>query len=144
MVATNLYSNISHTDHDFNGIAMWPGVRNAKLTQIWVGDGNIQIDRQLIQQFMDIGSLQWRHNERDGVANHRHADYLLNRLFRRKSKKISKLCVTGLRRRPVNSSHKGPVTRKIFSFDDVIMNMRTIVGSVWVCGRGNNRVAYMF
>ena len=29
--------------------------------------------------------------------------------------------VRGLHRRPVNSPHKGPVTRKIFPFDDVIM-----------------------
>ena len=27
----------------------------------------------------------------------------------------------GIHRRPVNSPHKGPVTRKMFSFDDVIM-----------------------
>ena len=40
--------------------------------------------------------LQWRHNERDGVSNHQPNDYLLNRLFRRRSKKTRKLCVTGL------------------------------------------------
>ena len=41
--------------------------------------------------------LQWRHNERDGVpSNHRRLDCLLNRLFRRRSKKTSKLRVTGL------------------------------------------------
>ena len=39
-------------------------------------------------------SLQWRHNERDGW-NHRCLDCLLNRLFRRRSKKTSKLRVTG-------------------------------------------------
>ena len=32
-------------------------------------------------------ALQWRHNRRDGVWNHRFHDCLLNRLFRRKSKK---------------------------------------------------------
>ena len=30
--------------------------------------------------------------------------------------------VRGIHRRPVNSPHKGPVTRKMFPFDDVIMN----------------------
>ena len=30
--------------------------------------------------------------------------------------------VWGIHRRPVNSPHKGPVTRKMFPFDDVIMN----------------------
>ena len=41
-------------------------------------------------------SLQWRHNERDGVSNHRRLDYLLKRLLSRRSKKTSKLRVTGL------------------------------------------------
>ena len=45
---------------------------------------------------MEDVTLQWRHNERDGVANHRSLDCILNRLFRRRSKKTSKLCVTGL------------------------------------------------
>ena len=41
-------------------------------------------------------SLQWRHNERDGFSNHQHQDCLLNRLFRCRLKKTSKLRVTGL------------------------------------------------
>ena len=41
-------------------------------------------------------TLLWRHNGRDGVSNHQPHDCLLNRLFRRRSKKISKLRVTGL------------------------------------------------
>ena len=41
-------------------------------------------------------SLQWCHNEHDGVSNHQPHDCLLNRLFRRRSKKTSKLRVTGL------------------------------------------------
>ena len=40
--------------------------------------------------------LQRRHNERDGVSNHQPHDRLRNRLFRRRSKKTSKLRVTGL------------------------------------------------
>ena len=40
--------------------------------------------------------LQWRHNERGGVSNHQRLDYLLNRLFRRRSKKTSKLRGTAL------------------------------------------------
>ena len=39
---------------------------------------------------------QWRHNERDGVSNHQPHDCLRNRLFRRRSKKTSKLRVAGL------------------------------------------------
>ena len=41
-------------------------------------------------------TLQWRHNERNSVSNHLTHDCLLNRLFRRRSKKTSKLRVTGL------------------------------------------------
>ena len=41
-------------------------------------------------------SLRWRHNEHDSVSNHQHHDCWLNRLFRQRSKKISKLRVTGL------------------------------------------------
>ena len=40
--------------------------------------------------------LQWRHNGRDSVSNHQPRDCLLSRLFRRKSKKSSKLRVTDL------------------------------------------------
>ena len=69
--------------------------------------------------------LHWRHNDHDGVSNHQPNGCLLNRLFRRRSKKTSKLRVTGLcagnSRGPVNSPHEGTVTRKMFPFDDVIM-----------------------
>ena len=40
--------------------------------------------------------LHWRHNDHDGVSNHQPHGCLLNRLFRRRSKKTSKLRVTGL------------------------------------------------
>ena len=74
-------------------------------------------------------TLQWRHNGPDCVSNHLPHDCLLKRSFRRRSKKTSKLRVTGLctgiHRRSVNSPHKGPVTRKMFPIDDVIM--------IWMC-----------
>ena len=69
------------------------------------------------------GSLRWRHNEQDGVLNHQPYHCLLNRLFRRRSKKVSKLRVTGLCAGN-NSPHKWPVTRKMYPFDDVIMMNR--------------------
>ena len=43
-----------------------------------------------------VCTLQWRHNERDGVSNHMRLDCLLNRLFRRRSKKTSMFRVTRL------------------------------------------------
>ena len=51
--------------------------------------------------------LQWRHNGCDAVSNHQPHDCLLNRC-------------------PVNSSHKRPVTRKMFPLDDVIMAWTTM------------------
>ena len=72
-----------------------------------------------------LHQLQWRHNYHDGVLNHQPHGCLLKRFFRHRSKKTSKLRVTGLcvgnSPGPVNSPHKGPVTRKMFPFDDVIM-----------------------
>ena len=41
-------------------------------------------------------ALQRRHNGRDGVSNHQSHHRLLKHLFRRRSKKTSKLHVTGL------------------------------------------------
>ena len=71
-------------------------------------------------------TLHWRHNDYDGVSNHQPRGCLLKRLFRRRSKKTSKLRVTGLcvgnSPGPVNSPHKGPVARKMLPFDDVIMS----------------------
>ena len=63
----------------------------------------------IIETHMDVGpipklqtesswikTLHWRHNDHDGVSNHQPHGCLLNRLFRRRSKKTSKLRVTGL------------------------------------------------
>ena len=84
-------------------------------------------------------SLRWRHNESDGVSNHQPGDCFLNRLFRRRSEQTSKLRATslceGIRRWPVNSPYKGSVTRKMFPFDDVIMQYvfseHTLLCFIW-------------
>ena len=41
-------------------------------------------------------ALQWHHNGHNGISNHKPHGCLLNRLFGRRSKKTSKLQVTGL------------------------------------------------
>ena len=70
-------------------------------------------------------SLQWRHNGHDSVSNHQPHDCFLNRLFRHRSKKTSKLHVTGLCTGTSSEAGefpaKWPVTRKMFPFDDVTM-----------------------
>ena len=72
-----------------------------------------------IVDLTSVSALQWRHNGCNSVSNHQPHDCLLNRLLRRRSKKTSKLHVTGLC--VGNSPHKWPVTRTMFPFDDVIM-----------------------
>ena len=108
----------------------------------WMGKWNGSlICAHLIRQSWTppISSLQWRHNERDGASNQPPQDFLLNRLFKAQIKENSKasrhwpLCgeftgERGIHRWPVNSPHKGPLTRKMFPFDDVIMRRINVLG----------------
>ena len=75
------------------------------------------------QQF----TLRWRHNGRDDVSHHQPHDCVLNRLFRRRSKKhqssVSLAFMREIPRTLVHSPHKWPVTRKMFPFDDVIISL---------------------
>ena len=80
--------------------------------KLWLGWGITSHGKLYV-----ITSLLWRHNGRDSVSNHKPHHCLLNRLFGRKSKKTSKLRVTGL----CAGNSQWPVTRNIFPFDDVIM-----------------------
>ena len=64
-----------------------------------ISRGNTAIFREtpsLILSYIWLPSLLWRHNGHDGVSNHQPHDCLLNRLFRRRSKKTWNLRVTGL------------------------------------------------
>ena len=75
-------------------------------------------------------SLQLRHNKRSGVSNHRLAIVYLtvySYADQRKHQIFASLAfVRGLHRSPVNSPHKGPVTRKMLPFDDVIMMKKSM------------------
>ena len=67
-------------------------------------------------------ALQWRHNERVGVSIHQPPDCSFNAQIKEKHQSSASLAfVRGIRRWPVNSPHKGPVTRKMLPFDEVIM-----------------------
>ena len=70
--------------------ARWPLV--AWFVSLWV----VSDSRSVFPSRRAESSLQWRHNGHNGVSNHRRLDCLLNCLFRRRSKKTSKLRVTGL------------------------------------------------
>ena len=54
-------------------------------------EGPVILDRRCLSPTVTKVSLHWRHTERDGVSNHQHLG-----LFRRRSKKTSRLRVTGL------------------------------------------------
>ena len=65
--------------------------------------------------------LQWRHNVRNGVSNPQPHDCLLNRFFRRRSKKTSKLRVTGL------CAENSPVTGEF----PAQMASNAVIVSIW-------------
>ena len=71
-------------------------------------------------------ALQRHHDDRDGLSNQRRLYCFFNRLFWRRLKKYqssaSLAIVRGIHRSPVDSPGKGPVSRKVFSFDDITMN----------------------
>ena len=95
---------------------------------VYMDSANISVTELSWDNFIKhngINPLQWRQNERDGFSNHQPHDYLLNLSFRRRSKKTSKLRVTGLcvGNSPVTGEFPAqrPATRKMLPFDDVIM-----------------------
>ena len=65
-------------------------------------------------------TLQLRHNERDGVSKHQphncYPSFYSDADQRKHQRSASLASVRGIHREPVNSPHKGPVTRKIFHF----------------------------
>ena len=54
-----------------------------------------KLAKKCCPEMLPFVSLRWRHNDHAVVSNHQPHGCLLNRLFRRKSKKTSKLRVTG-------------------------------------------------
>ena len=80
----------------------------------------LEIERVPLSQSL----LQWRHNERDGVSNHRRLDRLptvCSGEDQRKHQSSASLAFRGIHRWPVVSRHKRSVTRIKFPFDDAIM-----------------------
>ena len=77
--------------------------------------------------------IQWHHNERNGISNHQHLNCSLNHLLRRRSKKTSKLRVTGL------CEGKSLVTGEFPS--QRVCNMEN--DSIWWCHHAFDWVANM-
>ena len=80
----------------------WINMDTSKVQWIYMATSNVQRINMATSNVqwinMDTSNLplQWRHNGPDSVSNHQPHHCLLNRLFRRRSKKTSKLRVTGL------------------------------------------------
>ena len=87
---------------------------------------------------MDI-TIALRHNGRDAVPIHQPHECIFKRVYiqitsltsvysgtdqRKHQSSLSLAFVRGIHRWPMNSPHKGPVTRKLFLFDDVIMTLK--------------------
>ena len=86
-------------------------------------------------EWYSIIALQWRHNERDGVSSLTSLTIVCSTVYsgadqRKHQSSASLAFVRGIHRRPVNSLHKGPVTRKMFSFHDVIVGTFDIIPEV--------------
>ena len=69
--------------------------------------------------------LQWHRNEHDCISNHWHLD-VCSAVYsgadqRKDQSSVSLAFVRGIHQWPVDSSHKGPLTQKMFPFDDIIV-----------------------
>ena len=86
---------------------------------------NAWVNCRYIVDLRSRATLQWRHNGHDNVSNHQPHDCFstiyLDTDERKDQSSASLAFVRGNHRRPMNSPHKWPVTRKMFPFDDVIM-----------------------
>ena len=79
---------------------------------------NVRVMSSAWWNFRQWLPFQWHHNEYDGVANHQPHDCLLNRYSGADQRKHQSSASLAFVRRihwgPVNSAHKGQVTRKCF------------------------------
>ena len=85
-----------------------------------------------------VQTLQWRHSERDGFSNHRRLIVFLivgSGADKKKHRSSASLAfVRGIHRWPVNFPQKGPVTQKMFPFDDVLMEVLILGRMVIITG----------
>ena len=71
--------------------SVWP----AGLCQRELVSSSRVVDFRKYGTMRNLQTLQWRHNGRDRISHHQPHDCLLNRFFRRRSKKTSKRRATG-------------------------------------------------
>ena len=113
-------------------VSEWPGVQSTSV------------------RIIPTDSLQWRLNEPDGASNHRHLDCLLNYVLRRRSERryqsfMPLASVRGVHRWPVDSPPKGPATRKMFPFGDVVVHLMSpnSIRNIYRCGLAHTYIKYI-
>ena len=89
-----------HAPLGFNELSPWTqvyGYHHISMWAIWMWYIHFSNNssKKMHTTLINI-SLRWRHNDHAGVSNHQPHGCLFNRLYRRTSKKTSKLRVTGL------------------------------------------------
>ena len=118
--------SIYHSFRDLISLGYHPSYGTISQGETTIGDC-YGVDNECFAYFVDAHQLQSRH---------RRLDYLLNRLFRGRSKKTSKLRVKGICEGtpPMTGGFpsQGPVTRKFFQFDDVIMHYVCAHNILWM------------
>ena len=96
---------------------------------VWYRSNSPLHDSDLLHPGNQTITLHWRHNDKRWRLKSPASRLFTQSFIQAQIKETSKLRVTGLcvgnSPGPVNSPHKGPVTRKIFPFDDVIMIKRS-------------------
>ena len=100
---------------------------------------NSQSQVRHCEKTFKISTLQWRHNGRDSVSKTSLTiayPTLYSDADQRKHQSSAWIAfVRVIHRWPVNSPHKYPVTRKMFPFEDVIMDFQNsgVIDSIYVC-----------
>ena len=109
----------------YNGTRLYIAASHTTMVTIaqtfnWQTMSNVKPSRERFGAYFisDMCKMTALYVQNDGVSNHQRLDCLLNRLFRRRSKKIPKLRITGpfwrefIHYQSINFPHKGPETRK--------------------------------
>ena len=148
LMPNGIYSNVAN---NYSGQNYVTGIVSLKWESPYMKDRLLYWDRALISRAEALGydaplkllnddlngaiiltivrlilcPLRWRHNWRDGVSKHQARDVYSTVYWgadqRKHQSSASLAFVRGIHRWPVNSPHKGPVTRVMFPFHYIIM-----------------------
>ena len=100
--------------------------KNKQKTLYYHGNLTLPIKISMEAGLFNLDMICCHYNERHGVSNHQPHDCVLNRFSgsdqRKHQSSASLAFVRGIHRWRVNFPHKGPVMRRMFSLDDVMIS----------------------